>query len=919
MAKKKLSAPEIVDKIFGVGQNSLWKTKCFISLISSVILLSTTGIIIGCFLGFQNNNVQNYYQFDDKYFSTKEAAVAYAMSSAQKRSFGYNTNNYLFEGQVFSTQSKLHDYIQQRFPIRKVKTIRNPGEYTINSSGELSRDVLSASYETPTTVYRGKDGSAYLTKDEALRTFHNYQKVYNIEGQIRYNEYEARELYENSIKKKLEDSSVGKTTCYLQGTICQTEQEIKNWLRSNLKNGFEYRGQYFSDYNFSEFLTVMNNIDEYTVNKYVKEVINPDKNSYWISQDKGNNTLNSYFIGPKYVETSQTLPGSLKFKEVSSFTPSIFFAPLAFRTIDSINTILFEEKVEKFNWEKFNIIEYLENLNEKNIVLEEKVDNIKNIIKILNISKDTLKDATINLNDINDDSFTDFHKLLVGMKRMITYTKVYASTVDNAATKLGDAFKEIIVEILNNNKDTMSVLMNSDDGANALLDNGIYFDDVYNMFLNQGAFFEDGGSNQKMWNIVQKIQSSVDNLMSVVDGANKIADGFQSLYHSNNTTDKQIQSGRNQLNENLKRAISSSTGKILSKLKLTIKSLPIMNIFSGIWELSKTFSFISLKTMEYKIDNSTSIYYVTPTFKLPILDIELTSSQPKTKVTPLATSALKYMLPNDKETKGQKLYEFNDQYYLSKIGAKQDLIRQIYLHPERYVLNKKLIINIMAKDVPYFLPETISNANICGTTSDDTNCIHQVDYDSLLSAEQDKFISQLFTTYFKPKKESFYLDGFGNYFTSRDEALASLAENVALTNFNVTYRYQTRTGKEVFTNSKIELIDFINHNEIIDNKQVINSDLIATAHYNTLSDYLGVDFNVYMIDYYGDQKYFMSEEQTWNYLWTHINYQTLNFDATMQSFKFGTQTFFSKNDFITWVNAKIISVKGKKDDRKVVD
>ncbi|WP_239643281.1 hypothetical protein [Spiroplasma melliferum] len=88
---------------------------------------------------------------------------------------------------------------------------------------------------------------------------------------------------------------------------------------------------------------------------------------------------------------------------------------------------------------------------------------------------------------------------------------------------------------------------------------------------------------------------------------------------------------------------------------------------------------------------------------------------------------------------------------------------------------------------------------------------------------------------------------------------------------------------------------------------------------NTLSDYLGVDFNVYMIDYYGDQKYFMSEEQTWNYLWTHINYQTLNFDSTMQSFKFGTQTFFSKNDFITWVNAKIISVKGKKDDRKVVD
>lgn len=181
--------------------------------------------------------------------------------------------------------------------------------------------------------------------------------------------------------------------------------------------------------------------------------------------------------------------------------------------------------------------------------------------------------------------------------------------------------------------------MNSDKGADELLDYGVSFDDIYNMFLNQGAFFENGGNNRKIWNIAQKIQSSIDNVMSVVEGVNKIADGYQSLYKNNNTSDKQIQLGRNNLNRNLKSAIGSSTGKILSKLKLVGKTLPIANIFSGIWELSKTFSFISLKTMEYKIDHNNSIYYVTPTFKLPILDIELTSSQPKTRVTPLATSA----------------------------------------------------------------------------------------------------------------------------------------------------------------------------------------------------------------------------------------------------------------------------------------
>ncbi|WP_425379627.1 hypothetical protein [Spiroplasma endosymbiont of Stenodema calcarata] len=316
--------------------------------------------------------------------------------------------------------------------------------------------------------------------------------------------------------------------------------------------------------------------------------------------------------------------------------------------------------------------------------------------------------------------------------------------------------------------------------------------------------------------------------------------------------------------------------------------------------------------MEYKIDHNNSIYYVTPTFKLPILDIALSSSQPKTLVTQLASSALNYMLPADKKTQGEKLYEFNDKYYLSKNAAKEDLIRQIYLHPERYIPNKKLMISIMAKDVPYLLPETISKANICGTTADDTNCISNVDYDSALSAEKDKFINQIFTTYFEPKKRSFYLDGFGNSFTSKDEALASLAENVALAKFDVSYRYQTRMGKVFFANSEAEIINFINMNEMIDNKQVINTDLITTSQYNNLSNYLGVNFDIYCLDYYGDQKYFMSEQQVWNYLWNHINYQILNFDATINRFQFGKHVFFNQNDFMAWVNANIIVVQGKK-------
>ncbi|WP_283272268.1 hypothetical protein [Spiroplasma sp. SV19] len=803
----------------------------------------------------------------------------------------------------------------------------------LNSSGELSRDVLTASYEKPITVYKGNDGSAYLNKDEALSTFQNYQKIYNIEGDIRYNEYEARELYENSIKKKLEDNANSKTTCYIQGAICETEQEIKNWLRSSVKNGFEYQGQYFSDYNFSDFKTVMNNIDQYTVDKYVKEVVDPDKSSYWISHDKGDSN-DGFFIGPKYVETAQQLPSVPKFNEVSSFTPSLFFIGAAMQPFSQLSSYLYEKQNKQYGWEQKDFKIFLDFLSNNNILSKNTNDNFKELVKTLKIPNQILADSTTGLNDISVPSFNDFHKLLVAMKRILTFVKVYASSVENTATILEKSFKEMIVEVLNNNKETMSVLLdytNQDDnkGANVLLNNEISFDDVYNMFLNQAAFYEENNERRAILNIVENIQSAVDNIMNVIGAGASIAGGFKDLYGSNNSSDKAIQEGRKKLNGELKDSVNSNMDVVLDKLHIkpdTFKApssyagvIPIANIITGVWELSKTLSFISLKTMEFKIDQNNSLYYVVPTFKIPILNIELTSAQPNSVVTKLTESPLNYMLPSDGSVKDKKLYEFNDHYYLSKENAKEDLIEQIYLHPERYVPNKKLLINIMAKDIPYILPSEISEANICGTTTDDQNCINQTDYDSKLSEEKNKFVDQMFGLYYEPNKKEFFLDGFGNYFETRQEALTSLAENVAKSNFDVSYSYKTRTGKEIITETKEEIIDFINKNEVIDQKQIINSDLIISSSYDSLSEHMGINFDVYEMNYYGDLKYFMSYEQAWNYLMNHINYQVLNFDATSNTFGFGKHEFFSENDFVAWVNANLEPVKASEVKGKVVN
>ncbi|AGM26478.1 hypothetical protein SSYRP_v1c08890 [Spiroplasma syrphidicola EA-1] len=932
MKSKNLNAREIIERIFKSGQKPLWKSKRFISFVSTIILIGGTGITTGTILATRNHGQEIYYKFDDKYFSSQESVANYARSGANTRSLGYNTNNYLFDGQTFGTKEALNKYLNQKFPINKVKTIRNPGNYTINSSGELSRDVISASYEQPVTVYRGNDGSAYLNKNDALSTFQNYQKVYNIEGELRYNEYEARELYENSIKKKLENSDNSKTACYIQGTICQTEKEIKSWLRNGIKNGFEYQGQYFSDYNYSEYKTVIANIDEYTVNKYVKEVVNPDKNSYWISHDRAS-TGQGFFVGPKYVETSQKLTGA-KFEEVSSYTPSLLlFAGLS-GVVNDITTYLYEEKVEKYtDWNTNNLLHFLEWLNKNKILSLKNINKIKELFYTLNISNQLLSDSTIGLGDITDPTFTDFHKLLVAMKRMLTYQKVYASSVESDVKQLEQLFKEIIVEILNNNRETMTFLFENDDlennlGADFLLNSTIGFEDIYNLFLNETAFFESNSDKQAVVNALQKIENAIDNVVGMINGVSGLADQIKENYKKKNTTDAKVQENRGEIKDKINGGLNDKASEISDKMHINNKNSQkiqpraigaFFKGFAAVWEISKALSLISLKTLEFKIDNEHSLYYMVPTFRIPVLGIDLKTPQPQTKITELSASALKYMLPSDLETKDQKLYEFNDHYYLSKENAKNDLIEAIYLHPERYVPNKKLMMSIMAQDIPYILPSQISDANICGTTSNDDDCITQADYDTKLSEEKNKFVKEMFDKYFVPNKKEFYLDGFGHYFETQQEALASLKENVAQSNFNVSYQYTTKTGKNILADSLTEIQDFVKNNEIIDSKAVINSDLITTSNYDSLSEYVGLNFDVYELSYFGDKKYFMSAMQAWNYVLNHVNYQTLNFDANAKTFAFGKHEFFSENDFMRWVELNTVQVSAKEANGKVVN
>lgn len=116
--------------------------------------------------------------------------------------------------------------------------------------------------------------------------------------------------------------------------------------------------------------------------------------------------------------------------------------------------------------------------------------------------------------------------------------------------------------------------------------------------------------------------------------------------------------------------------------------------------------------------------------------------------------------------------------------------------------------------------------------------------------------------------------------------------------------------------SKEAVIDYIHKNEIVETKFIINSDLIVTSNYNDLAEYQNVDFDIYQLKFYGEDKYFISYEQAWNYIQNHVNYRVINYDGNTNSFTFGEHKFFKEEEFTNWINQNIVEVNANDIPRK---
>ncbi|ALD66071.1 hypothetical protein [Spiroplasma cantharicola] len=911
MRKKESNIKKFVDRIFNKNNKANFKRVFLLGSIFGFVSSITLAISLPIVLKSKLEQ-QIYFKFDNNYFSSKEEIYEYSKLNAINNNYSFQSNIYMFDDEIFNTKDELDLYIENKFQLNEIKTKRNPNDYLINNSGELSGLVKTSSNESIQTVYKGNNDLTYLSKNDALETYtNNFQLNYEIDGQHYDNIFSAREHYLNVKLKNLE-SSESKTMCYEQGGMCQTQEQITSWLRNNISKGFEYQGKDFSNLNYLEFLDAMKDLDEEIINRNIQPVLNADKSSYWVTQHSKKSL--SYFVGPKYFESNENVSSIAEFKPIKSYDINALMLPIWGWAFAIITTVVLDSKIKDPIGSDYEMMNYLNNTFET-LNLNKEFLNVFNRDFYSIISKNLKDDLSYGLAEIEDNDLSDFYRLLISFKRFLDLTKIYDLSIK--PEELEKNLKQIVVEILNSQKDFMNNFIDVKDnkeGANILLDDSISFDDIYSLFLNTSNFFNDGGTKKILWDIAEKIFRGVDAVMEKID---KISGAVKQVSENIKDSEKTKNKNESELEKNMQKNKEMITNSLVNNEKEFINAMgldieesnlrfsPLLIVYiaqavSGVWNLGQMFSFISLKTYEAKLDSNQSLYYFKPTFKLPLLNISFGKVKDQSIYT-LNDAPLKYFSPSIDGKEIKELYEFDGKYYKEKNKAIDDLKYSIYKKPENYLKTKQLLTSVISKDNNYML----NLPSICNSNSSTQGCLQSYEYEKKLAEEKEKYISNLFNKFYKDNGKEYYLDGFGGGYESKQIAIQELQRKADdSSNYKEIYTYEMNNNK-VFKETKKEIQEFIRNNQIIEYKSIINTDLIETSYYYNLKENNGYDFKIYEMNFYGQKKYFRSYLEAINYLDNKINYQVYELDRKQTTYTYKGIEFLDEKNFKQWIDKQI--------------
>ncbi|WP_283272072.1 hypothetical protein [Spiroplasma sp. SV19] len=197
--------------------NKFFKSKKVISIFSSISILGVGTVIatVSTIVASRKTADNVYYKFDSNVFRSNAALMQYVNNNMKVESYSTQNNYYLYNNKSYGMNdfAKLEADMIAKTPIKEYHTYRNPYNYLIDSGNQLSNQVLTSNVDQLTSVYKGKDGNAYLSKNEAIQTYTDFQKVYqlgnsnNNDTSIEFqNKYEAIQYLENIVTKNLENN-----------------------------------------------------------------------------------------------------------------------------------------------------------------------------------------------------------------------------------------------------------------------------------------------------------------------------------------------------------------------------------------------------------------------------------------------------------------------------------------------------------------------------------------------------------------------------------------------------------------------------------------------------------------------------------------------------------------------------------------
>ncbi|WP_339034688.1 hypothetical protein [Spiroplasma endosymbiont of Cantharis rufa] len=909
--------------------------KTILSLIAgSSLVISTSFIGILTITNSYNNNF-SHYVFDGKTFNTKEELNEYIDNNINYTSKETAQDFYLYDSKPYAVDS-LYDItkdLEKKYSIKEYKTYKNINSNIIDTSNQLSDNVITNENEKLIEIYKGSDNRTYTSKNEAIDTFQDIKKQYminNLNGQenIEFsNQNDAIAYYESVIRKQIESGE--QTDKYNISGLDMTKEQVLQWIGQTSDTRYEHNGFYWSPSDIPN----ISNLNLTNLDKEKIQPFKPIKNAYWLNFDS--NGLSGTFSGPQYIEsnlsTSQFMTQLYTgWNRVETKGMNALLAPLmGISSFIKASANLTERKVNH-EWD-------LEDLFVTNVKQNVKTLNelFKNIYKFDMFDSESFKYKLIKNN------LSSVHELPVFEKNLVFFKNLYLFII----TRNNNDLEQEVLDLINFLKQTLRELIESTTTIvdNEFLDslfieetlettrkeNILNFSDIIDLFLNPSKFqYTSPSKLVGMDGLLMALNDVGDIIFGDFDKINELKKNISktseeikklsldnALYQFEKTKFSSAKEKKQYQDELIKKydlaKVDSKTGEVkfkkndnkpISPMKGFDKALAGFNVAKAVWDIGNIVSFLSYRTYENDLGNGQVLKYQVIGFKIPLLGIEIDNDDFKKNINqvPLIQTDSAFMPEPDKTTNPNEdgYYIVYGSLFTGIAKAEEYLKNYIVSNPLRFSDTNMLYINVMSQQEEFEVK--IDNS------SDNEN---EMEYQFITQFEEFKL--KIFDKYFASKSVKQYSDGFGNFFQNKADALNSMSQNITnkkfltkykITNSGMNYYYDTLNQaweqQKKFLENKIE------------SKTILNSDLIKTTYYNELEEYNGINYSIFKVYFKGKNRYFATYNDALYYIFNNSDIKRKTDTSVYYEISFRGMLFTSEAVFYQWVSKNTKEVKG---------